>query len=470
MNPRQKFPESFRPIVISKTPRNQANDPELGGLSSTTEGRLAKLFIWGDIGGWWGVYGADVYASLKGQTFDKIEVYISSGGGSVFEAFEIYDLLKGHPARVEVFIFSLAASAATIVASAGDRISISRQAIFMIHYGALPLWGYYQAKEIVKEAQILSKFDNRIIDLAVRTNRVGLVEAELRDLYDEETWFEPEEALAAGFVDEVIDHVEVPFDEAQTSRSDFEDYFYHHTAEGTIKAAKTYNFSKIAASSLLPLRLQKATNKRIEAQGQTSPTSNNFKMNFGQQVAAWAEKIGIKLQNKAGEVLSEEQVAELANKADNGAPELIAKELRSQITALVKETVAEVTPEPEGAISEDKIADLMAPIAERLEALESQLEKAPQAQDSVDATKSRLDEISARLQSVASRRSGGQRPNDPQNLNLGKDADPEKTTKAFGVGSQVYNILVTSGKLNASDVLDLEAKAAKMRKESGKTA
>ncbi len=70
----------------------------------------------------------DKYPNAK-----KISVRINSPGGDVFEAQAIYNILKNHPAEVEVHIDALAASAATLIASAGNKIIMYNNALFMIH-------------------------------------------------------------------------------------------------------------------------------------------------------------------------------------------------------------------------------------------------------------------------------------------------------------------------------------------------
>ena len=135
--------------------------------------------------------------SLKGVS--NLKVYINSPGGSVPAATSIYNALKRHEAFVEVHIDGLAASAATIIACAGDKVCMPNNAIYMIHNPWTITAG--DERELMKTADVMAKWKATIVDTYVK--KTGLDEETLSKLMDDESWFSAEEALAYNFIDEI---------------------------------------------------------------------------------------------------------------------------------------------------------------------------------------------------------------------------------------------------------------------------
>ncbi len=138
----------------------------------------------------------------KHQNKKNITVRINSGGGDVFAANAIYTSLKDHPANIHVKIDGIAASAATIVAMAGDKISIPANAYMMIHNPMLVLWGMYGAEDMEKMAETLETIRDGIVNAYMA--RTGKDRKALEKLMDAETWMTGEEAVAEGFADELM--------------------------------------------------------------------------------------------------------------------------------------------------------------------------------------------------------------------------------------------------------------------------
>jgi ATP-dependent protease ClpP protease subunit len=152
---------------------------------------------------WWfdSVSAKQVRRKLKENAKAKtIKVRIQSDGGDTFEASAIYSLLQDHPARVEVMIDGIAASAATLVAMAGDDIAISEGGWFMIHNP----WGMAigEGEALRSWADVLDK--TRDTFASVYAKRSGLAKSEILALMDAETWMTAAEAKARGFVDRVV--------------------------------------------------------------------------------------------------------------------------------------------------------------------------------------------------------------------------------------------------------------------------
>jgi ATP-dependent Clp protease protease subunit len=128
-----------------------------------------------------------------------INVRINSPGGDVFDGVAIYNQLANHPAIVNVAIDGLAASIASIIALAGDKITIAENALMMIHNP----WSFAigEAGDMRKMADTLDKIRGTL--LGTYAARTGIDEKKLGMMMDEETWMDGKEAVKLGFADEV---------------------------------------------------------------------------------------------------------------------------------------------------------------------------------------------------------------------------------------------------------------------------
>ncbi len=179
-------------------------------FDARTDGNTLNLTINGeDIGMWWGVTQENIFYALRNnRNINRINMLLCSDGGAAKDAFAIYDLLKSYPAEVHIYCIGEVCSAATIIAMAGDRIYVTKQCLWMIHNAAFNYTGG-NADQLQKDVDYLRLVDNRIVDVYDR--RTGLGSDTLRALMAETTWFEPEEALALGFVDEIVETIDVNF-------------------------------------------------------------------------------------------------------------------------------------------------------------------------------------------------------------------------------------------------------------------
>ncbi|WP_273705113.1 head maturation protease, ClpP-related [Leuconostoc mesenteroides] len=124
-----------------------------------------------------------------------INLSINSGGGSVFDGIAIYNMLKSHKATVNVYIEGLAASIASVIAMAGDTITMRSGSMMMVH---MP-WTLSQgnAEEMRKTADTLEKTGDSIVD--IYSERTGLTSDDIRNIMNEETWLSAEEAVEQGW-------------------------------------------------------------------------------------------------------------------------------------------------------------------------------------------------------------------------------------------------------------------------------
>ncbi len=126
-----------------------------------------------------------------------LEVIINSGGGDVFTGSEIYSMLKSHKGHVTVKIVGVCASAASMVAMAGDTVEMSPTGLLMIH-NAMG-WTFGNTQEHEKQIKSLEEANDSIAK--AYQNKTGLPLSEIRDLMKNETWFSCNKAIEYGFVD-----------------------------------------------------------------------------------------------------------------------------------------------------------------------------------------------------------------------------------------------------------------------------
>lgn len=162
----------------------------------------ADLYFFGDINseslGEWQKYYPDDKAPKDVQDFldqldgvSKINVHINSGGGSVFGGIAIYNILKRHNAEIVVYVEGLAASIASVIAMAGDKIIIPANAQMMIHKPSGITWG--NADDMRKEADILDGCQKVILNTYMQHAKDGVTAEEINALIDAETWKNGEE-------------------------------------------------------------------------------------------------------------------------------------------------------------------------------------------------------------------------------------------------------------------------------------
>lgn len=149
--------------------------------------------------GWDAVYPGKVSTLLDGA--DEVEVNINSNGGDVFAASEIYTLLSQHSDRVTVNIQGLAASAASVIAMAGDVVHISPTAQIMIHKAWTIADG--NADDMAHTSEFLDGIDDSIMNAYVA--KTGLDKSELSNMMAKETWLTANQAVDYGFADDVMD-------------------------------------------------------------------------------------------------------------------------------------------------------------------------------------------------------------------------------------------------------------------------
>lgn len=138
----------------------------------------------------------DIIDALPSNNED-IEVIINSGGGDVFSGSEMYTALKEYPGNVNVKVVGVAASAASVIAMAGNYIEMSPTAQMMIHNASTLVAGDNRA--MASASDMLSSVNRGIANAYIE--KTGKSEQEILDLMNEETWLNAQDAVDLGFAD-----------------------------------------------------------------------------------------------------------------------------------------------------------------------------------------------------------------------------------------------------------------------------
>lgn len=168
------------------------------------KGEDGELMLYGDISSstWFGdeITPKDFKKDLDGLgAIKNLNIYINSGGGDVFAGQAIYSMLKRHEANKTVYIDGLAASIASVIAMAGDKIVMPKNAMLMIHNAWTIAAG--NANDFRKMAEDMDKIDESIQQVYVA--KTGMEQSEIADLMNKETWLTADDAINRGFADEI---------------------------------------------------------------------------------------------------------------------------------------------------------------------------------------------------------------------------------------------------------------------------
>lgn len=160
----------------------------------------AELYFYGDIvSSWWGAWDdtdqypegiRDFLNDVKG--IPKLNIYINSGGGSVFAGLAIYNMLKRHKANKTVYVDGMAASIASVIALAGDEVVIPSNAFMMIHKPWNQAAG--NANDFRKMADDLDAIETGIVNVYKENLKDDMDIEKIKEMMQAETWLNGEEA------------------------------------------------------------------------------------------------------------------------------------------------------------------------------------------------------------------------------------------------------------------------------------
>lgn len=153
-------------------------------------------------GGFWGISASEIVQALQSFGDAPVTVHINSPGGDVFEAIAIYNNFRGHSGQVTMIVEGVAASAASVIMAAGNRVEVAPNAQVMIHDG----WGYVDGNQekVHKYGDLLDRTSQNMAGMyAVKA---GGEPDDWRALMRAETWYVGgEEVVAAGLADAVTE-------------------------------------------------------------------------------------------------------------------------------------------------------------------------------------------------------------------------------------------------------------------------
>ena len=167
---------------------------DAGGRVLRLEGPIDSESFWGD----------EITPAMFRQELDAedgdLTVWVNSPGGNVFAAAEIYTMLRDYKGAVTVKIASIAASAASVVAMAGNRVQMSPTGLLMIHDPSTIAMG--NAKAMKQAITTLNEVKESIINAYAA--KTGLRRDRIADLMEAETWMNAKKAVELGFADEIL--------------------------------------------------------------------------------------------------------------------------------------------------------------------------------------------------------------------------------------------------------------------------
>jgi ATP-dependent protease ClpP protease subunit len=148
-----------------------------------------------------GVTAKRIAAALRAMGKGPVVVNINSPGGDLFEGLAIYNLLRDHPGEVTVKVLGVAASAASIIAMAGDKVQIAKSAFFMVHNAWVAVVG--NRNDLSELAKTLEGFDAAMA--GIYSAKTGMSKQKVAALMDAESWIGGDDAIEHGFADELIE-------------------------------------------------------------------------------------------------------------------------------------------------------------------------------------------------------------------------------------------------------------------------
>ncbi len=153
----------------------------------------------------WGFTYETLESQLRDYDGTRIIVPINSFGGDVLNGLAIYNLLRGHKAKVTTRIVGYAASMGTIIALAGDRVEMPENGYFMIHDPTAGAFG--KSEDLRRVAELMDSMKAQLVDIYEK--KTGLDREEIESMMEKETWLTASRALELGFVDKVTKGVKL---------------------------------------------------------------------------------------------------------------------------------------------------------------------------------------------------------------------------------------------------------------------
>ena len=283
----------------------------------------------------------DVVASADGAV-DTLEIEIHSGGGSVFDGYRIYNAMKELSARgvqVTAKINTMAASMASVIAMAADRIVIASNGRIMIHDASAGQHG--NAGQLRKTADMLDQISDEIA--GIYAERTKKDKSDIRKMMLAETWIKASDAVKMGFADEIFD--------TKTNAMSILDKFRPDAAltekvqglEASLESAQAEITEMTAAltertgdleNAIGELATIKAQLDEISAERETLTASLAEAQSKVAELEASIVEASTSAEARAAEIVAQAGIAPLDVASDEQPEELNAEQLRAKIEAI----------------------------------------------------------------------------------------------------------------------------------------
>jgi ATP-dependent protease ClpP protease subunit len=195
------------PVLALKADAKPAEKDKPDAKAPTT----ADVYVFDGIGGYFGVTAADFVKDVAGLDVDELVLHLNSPGGVASEGVAIANVLRSHKAKVTVRVDGMAASAASVIAMAGDEVIMGVGSMLMIHDPWSMALG--NAADLDKEKRALDAIGDALA--STYAAKAGGTAADWREVMRAEAWYTAEEAVAAGLADRAA-----PADEVATAKGD----------------------------------------------------------------------------------------------------------------------------------------------------------------------------------------------------------------------------------------------------------
>ena len=245
---------------------------------------ILEILVYDEIGeNFWtggGITPATVAAAIKAAgAFESIALRINSPGGSAFDGVAIYNLLRAQAKPIEVFVDGIAASAASVVAMAGDTINMGTGAMLMIHNAA---WGCYgDAQALRAAADVIEGISVTIGEIYVK--RTGQDAAAVKTIMDAETWMGGDEAVEKGFATQTVEQTDEQVAQAQQLARKFNLRAFQHAPEGLKRGTPNANINpdcECDCDGCATLGCASCENDPCEAEGCDCPNHEEMSAEF----------------------------------------------------------------------------------------------------------------------------------------------------------------------------------------------
>ena len=248
-------------------------------IDKAEDGKTAKVNLYGEIvdevpTDWWtGEKVAGLFIELKSflndvedlSGMDEVFFYINSVGGSVDAGVSIFNKIRAMKAETTTVVDGLAASAASIVAQAGDHRQVSLGSQTMVHCASAGLLGYYNQAELSEVTKMLESEDKRIAQILA--DRTGRSEKDMLKMMKATSWMTADEAVEEGFADEVVGKTEPVVDKISNTKMYVVNGIPHnlsHMSIPTFKAVGEFAPAQMISDGTEPVDIDNPSNSLKE--------------------------------------------------------------------------------------------------------------------------------------------------------------------------------------------------------------